>query len=50
MEPISEEEKQELRAILSSFYGNGALSWRMTKRSFELFGELISKTSSVIPL
>lgn len=44
MEPISEEEKQELRAILSSFYGNGALSWRMTKRSFELFGELISKT------
>lgn len=44
MEPISEEEKQELRAILSNFYGNQALSWGITKRSYELFGELISKT------
>jgi len=44
MEPISEEEKQELREILSNFYGRQAFSWGITKRSYELFGELISKT------
>ncbi len=43
MEPISEEEKKELREILSYFYGDQALSWGVTKSSYELFGELISK-------
>ncbi len=44
MEPISEKEKQELRKVLSYFYGNQSLSWGITKHSFELFGELILKT------
>ena len=44
MEIITEEEKQALRGILTSFYGNQALRWGITQRSFELFGELISKT------
>ena len=44
MEQITEEEKQELREILVLFFGQQALDWGITKRSYELFGELISKT------
>lgn len=44
MDIVTEEEKQALRSILTSFYGNQTLRWGITQRSFELFGELISKT------
>lgn len=44
MDIVTEEEKQALRSILTSFYGSQTLRWGVTQRSFELFGELISKT------
>lgn len=44
MENLSDEEKTEMRVLLSKLYGNQALSWGITIRSYELLGELISKT------
>ena len=41
---ISASEKEDMREILSHFYGNNAKHWDITLRTFELFGQLIKKT------
>jgi len=41
---ISEQEKEDLREILSQIYGNNAKQWIITIKSFEVFGELIKNT------
>lgn len=43
-EPITPEEKQQLREILANFYGDMAYKWEITTQSFEQFGKLIKST------
>ena len=43
-DPITEQEKEDLKRILSQIYGNTANNWIITIKSFESFGELIKST------
>lgn len=43
-DPITNEEKSQLREILSNFYGSASRHWEITPRTFELFGDLVERT------
>lgn len=43
-EPIAPEEKEDIREILSKFYGDQVKGWRISLRTFELLGQMIDKT------
>lgn len=42
MEPISEEEANELRAILEKFYGPIVVYWNINYEMYEILGQLIT--------
>ena len=44
MEPITIDEKNELREILAKFYGDQTKNWGVTIKTFEVLERLISKT------
>ena len=45
MQPLTEQEKNDMRDILENFYGSQVKSWRITIKIFEVLGELIKETS-----
>ena len=46
VDPITQQEKQDLKKILGYFYGNIAKDWTITLRTFEVFGELLENTKA----
>lgn len=43
-QPLSDQEKKDIRGILSHFYGDQTQTWHITIKTFETLGELIKKT------
>lgn len=44
MEPISQQEKTEMRVILSKLYGSQVNGWNITVKTFEVFETVIMNT------
>lgn len=44
MEPIDEQEKQEMRAVLEKFYGPQVRTWDVDLGVYEALGQLITKS------
>lgn len=44
MEPLSNDEKMEMRALLAKFYGEQAFNWKVTLSTYRELGRLLERT------
>lgn len=44
MDSISEQEKQDIRELLATIFGDDALTWNINLRVLQLFGELLQSS------